>query len=95
MPYGRGNPVRRTTRPPFGYFYGHYYASQAMFQYSRRHPEVWGPWIADTRRKFLTMWRRDGVDRGHWEDMIGKNYATAMACLVLQIHHEYLPIFQK
>jgi len=32
---------------------------------------------------------------GHWEDEVGKSYATAMACVVLQMPCEYLPIFQK
>src|SRR6185436_9323522 len=32
---------------------------------------------------------------GHWEDDVGKAYATAMACVVLQMPCEYLPIFQK
>lgn len=77
--------------PPFGYFYGHYYAAQAIYQYSRNHPQLWPAWLEDVRYKFVAMQQPDGC----WSDEIGRNYATAMACLVLQIHQEYLPIFQK
>ncbi len=32
---------------------------------------------------------------GFWRDDVGVTYATAMACVVLQMPCEYLPIFQK
>jgi hypothetical protein len=34
-------------------------------------------------------------DDGHWEDGVGRTYATAMALIVLQMPCEQLPIFQK
>lgn len=78
----------------FGYFYGHYYAAQAVYQYDRDNPGEWAPWIANVREKFILMQQVTGK-QGYWMDEIGRNYATAMACLVLQLHHEYLPIFHK
>jgi hypothetical protein len=32
---------------------------------------------------------------GHWQDLICPHYATAMACIILQIPNNYLPILQK
>ena len=78
-------------QPKFDYFYGHYYAAQAIYQYSRNDKKLWKKWINLVRRDFLNMLQSDGT----WNDQVGKNYATAMASLILQIHHEYLPIFQK
>ena len=79
-------------QPRFDYYYGHYYAAQAIYQYSRDNdPAIWDKWIRKVRQDFLAQQKRDGG----WYDQIGGNYATAMAALILQIHHEYLPIFQK
>ena len=33
---------------------------------------------------------------GSWSDaVVGSDYATAMACIILQIPNNYLPIMQK
>ena len=96
LPYS-ADAIRRSAgrlNLPFSYFYGHYYASQAIYQYSRKYPEVWPQWLTDIRTKFVALQRPDG-DYGYWEDQIGRHYATGMSCLILQIHQEFLPIFQK
>lgn len=72
----------------FDYFYGHYYAVQAFYQASGRYWDVWYPRIRD---EILGGQHPDGK----WEDLVGPNYATAMACVILQIPYRYLPIFER
>ena len=43
------------------------------------------------RDEMLTRQNGDGS----WEDAIDSHYATAMACIILQIPNNYLPILQK
>lgn len=70
------------------YYYGHYYAVQAM-------------WHAGGER--FTAWyealRDDLVERqaasGAWDDPFGAEYATAMATLALQMPRNSLPIFER
>lgn len=72
------------------YFYGHYYAAQAMYMAGG---EDWTNYYARLKEELLGP--RMQAPAGYWEDDVGRNYATAMACLILQIPCEYLPIFQK
>ena len=70
------------------FFYGHYYAVQAMWHAGGQHWAKWYPAIRDTlieRRK----------ENGSWTDTICSEYGTAMACIVLQMPNNYLPIFQR
>ena len=70
------------------YFYGHYYAVQAMWHAGGRY---WTDWYPAIRDKLLGM-----QDNDHWADEnICDEYATAMACLILQMPMNYLPIFQR
>jgi hypothetical protein len=71
------------------YYYGHYYASQMMYLAG---PERWGPYYRRVREEILAMQDRN---QGYWQDDVGRTYATAMACVILQMPCEYLPIFQK
>ena len=75
-------------RPDMHYFYGHYYAVQAMYVAGGRYWQNWYPAIRD---ELLASQRPDGS----WQDQICSHYATAMACLILQIPNNYLPILQK
>ena len=70
------------------YYYGHYYACQAMYVVGGK---LWDDYYPSVRTEILRMQKEDG----HWEDDVGPAYATAMACVILQIPCEYLPIFQK
>ncbi len=72
----------------FDYFYGHYYAIQAFFQAGGRYWERWYPRVRD---EILKGQHPDGK----WQDLVGPNYATAMACVILQIPYRYLPIFER
>lgn len=70
------------------YFYGHYYAVQAMWHAGGDYWSKWYPAIRDT------LIARQSDD-GSWMDSICLEYGTAMACLILQIPNNYLPIFQR
>ena len=54
----------------------------------------WSTWFPAIRDELLmrSRLRADGA----WSDStIGSDYATAMACIILQIPNNYLPIMQK
>jgi hypothetical protein len=71
------------------YFYGHYYAVQAMYLAGGKHWQEWWPAI---RQELLETQN----DTGTWADQsIGDTYGTAMALIILQMPKRYLPIFQK
>lgn len=70
------------------YFYGHYYAVQAMWIKGGKN---WREWFPAVRDELIARQRADGS----WVDSICQEYGTAMACIILQIPNNYLPIFQR
>jgi len=85
---GNGGPAMSMSMQPH-YFYGHYYAVQAMYLAGGEHWRTWWPAI---REELLA---RQGAD-GSWSDgQNGNAYGTAMALIVLQMPKRYLPIFQR
>jgi hypothetical protein len=70
------------------YFYAHYYAAQAAYHAGGRYWSLYYPAVskelADSQ-----------ATNGSWQSTFGEPYATAMACLVLQLPYQYLPIFQR
>jgi hypothetical protein len=97
-----GGPITPTRRwaHSYGFFYGHYYAAQAFHQYQFSGPSglrAWQDWNRQNRINFLKMQH----DNGAWTDEIGGTnpeynaYATAMACLILNIPTGFLPVFQN
>jgi hypothetical protein len=75
-------------RPDMHYFYGHYYAVQAMWTAGGTY---WTNWYPAIRDELIEAQRIEGC----WVDQICAHYATAMACIVLQVPNNYLPILQK
>ncbi|MGP1310244.1 MAG: prenyltransferase/squalene oxidase repeat-containing protein [Phycisphaerales bacterium] len=74
------------------FFYGHYYAAQAMYLAGGEHWAVWWPAV----REDMLQRQSSNPDEGFWVDTSnGPVYATAMALIVLQMPKRYLPIFQK
>lgn len=73
-----------------GYFYyGHYYAVQAMYLAGG---EAWRTWWPAARRELIDLQDANGA----WPDRtVGTAYGTAMALIVLQMPKRYLPIYQK
>lgn len=70
------------------YFYGHYYAAQAMFLAGG------GYWA-----EYFPRMREELIDRqqstGGWASSHGEAYGTGMSLLILQIPNRLLPIFQR
>ncbi|MDE0960298.1 MAG: terpene cyclase/mutase family protein [Planctomycetota bacterium] len=84
----RHRPRRYEALNTFDYYYGMYYATQAAFQ---RGGEYWTLWHKNTWSDILSLQNPDGS----WHDLVGPNYATAMACIILEIPFQYLPIFER
>ena len=84
--------LRRTRDVPprntFDYFYGHYYAVQAAFQAGGKY---WQRWYEFIKSELSELQASDGS----WEDLVGPNYATAMAVIILQLPNQYLPITES
>ena len=70
------------------FFYGHYYAVQAMWQSGGERWQRWYPAIRD-----VLVARQQ--PNGSWGDSICPEYGTAMAAIILQMPNNYLPIFQR
>ena len=84
----RHRPRRYDALNTFDYYYGMYYGTLAAFQ---RGGSFWTRWHSDTWRDVLSLQNSDGS----WQDLVGANYATAMACIILEVPYQYLPIFER
>jgi len=71
------------------YYYGHYYAAQAMYLAGG---EYWARWWPALRDQII---RKQSVEGGWLDHHAGGPYATAMSLIILQMPKRYLPIFQK
>ncbi len=72
------------------YYYAHYYAALAMWTVGGT---AWAEWFPAIRDDLIARSQGPGniwADFGH-----GPSYATAMACIILQLPNNYLPILQK
>lgn len=82
-------PRGEVFRHDIHYFYGQYYAVQAMWQAGGERWERWYPAIRD---ELLDR----QLPNGSWADTsICNEYGTAMACIILQVPNNYLPIFER
>ena len=89
---GRFGGLRlRGGRENMQYFYGHYYAAQAMWTRGDDGGRYWSDWFPRIREELLKKQNPDGS----LTYQIDTHYATAMACVILQIPNNYLPILQK
>jgi prenyltransferase beta subunit len=70
------------------FFYAHYYSIQAFWL--RGGPQ-WDGWYKSLKRILLGL---RGA-RGGWFDYNSTEYGTAMACLILNMPRNLLPIFQR
>jgi hypothetical protein len=69
------------------YYYGHYYAVQAMFLAGGDHWAAWYPAIRDQ------LIARQNKGTGAWSGDFSEDYATAMALIILQMPNRYLPVY--
>jgi hypothetical protein len=74
------------------YYYGHYYAVQAMWTAGDRY---WSQWYPAIRDELLNHPDRDRAEGSWYDRRICPHYCTAMACIVLQVPNNYLPILQR
>ena len=91
LPTGQRNPgaVRPDAVRPDHYFYGHYYAALAMWTAGGN---FWNEWFPAIRKELLAHRGNGNI----WDDNYhGTAYGTAMACIILQLPNNYLPIMQK
>lgn len=70
------------------YWYGQYYAVQAMYLAGGTY---WRQWFPQIREELIGSQQ----PAGNWTGNHGEAYATAMATIVLQVPHRFLPIFQR
>ncbi len=68
------------------YFYGQYYAVQAMWHAGG---EYWNQWYPAIRDELLQRQQADGS----WTSSHSGEYGTAMACIILQMPLNFLPVF--
>ena len=86
----------------FFYWYGTYYATQAMYLVGSTHPKEWAAWSRTVRDHILRRQgrmrdRETGLEESYWRSNIDGShaYATASALLILQFPLDYLPIHQR
>jgi hypothetical protein len=69
------------------YFYGHYYAVQAMFLAGGNY---WADWYPAIRDQLVA---RQNRQTGAWSGDFSEDYATSMALIILQMPNRYLPVY--
>jgi prenyltransferase beta subunit len=82
-------PAEGSVRRENYFYYGHYYAAQAFWQAGGKRFARWFPAVRDD---LVAKQQEDG---SWFAPAEGNECATAMACIVLQIPNNYLPIFQR
>ena len=71
------------------YYYGHYYAVQAMYLAGGERWETWWPAIRDE------LLGKQSTGGGWLDSAVGGAYSSAMSLIIIQVPKRYLPIFQK
>ena len=85
---------------PNYFYYFHYYAIQAFYQFDGPNGKRWNAWHPQVRDLLLEKQNADGsfdVPPGTAEAGIDPNkvYSTAIGTLVLDIYLHYLPAYQR
>jgi hypothetical protein len=88
--YLRAHVIAHAKSKGMYYFYGQYYASQAMFH--SPDPNDWQKYWEEAPKAIMSMQGDDGL----WKQQDGTvAFCSAMALIILQIPNNYLPIFQR
>jgi hypothetical protein len=69
------------------YYYGNYYAVQAMFLAGGEHWKTWYPAIRNE------LVKKQNAGTGLWQGDNTEEFASAMALLILQMPNRYLPVY--
>jgi Prenyltransferase and squalene oxidase repeat len=81
-------PGKSENSADYHFFYGNYYATQAMFMSGG---DSWSQYWPAIRAELSKRQQADGS----WSDQTGNVYGTAMALIILQVPNRLLPILQK
>jgi hypothetical protein len=73
--------------PNSHYFYGQYYAVQAMFLAGG---DYWADWYPAIRDELIA---KQDKGSGAWNGEINEDYCTSVALIILQMPNRYLPVF--
>ena len=71
------------------YYYGQYYAVQAMYMAGGVYWERWWPAVRED------LLKRQSSNGGWLDHQVGDAYATSMSLIILQMPKRYLPIFRR
>jgi len=71
------------------FFYTHFYLAQAYYQ---RGGKDWKTYFPQIRDLLVQSQAPDGSWNG---DSVGTTYGTALACVILQLPYNYMPIYQR
>jgi hypothetical protein len=76
------------------FWYGNYYASQVFFTAADSGEDNWNQFYWRKIRHHLL---KTQSENGSWKNTVGPGdaFSTAVACIILQIPYQYLPIFQR
>lgn len=95
-------PTARAYPNHYFFYYGNYYAAQAMYSWGGKQPARWARWYDRVRNDLLAREVRAPGPGGrgeesYWQSNVGDThtYATSVALLVLAMPLDYLPIHQK
>ena len=84
------------------FYYGNYYAAQAMYNVGGLEPARWERWYDRVRVDLLSLEQKGTApgsreEVGWWQSNVGDThtFATAVAILILSMPFDYLPIHQK
>ena len=69
------------------YYYGNYYAVQAMFLAGG---DYWAKWYPAIRDQLVA---KQNASSGSWSGDFSDDYATSMALIILQMPNRYLPVY--
>ena len=94
--------TRRGGPNHYFYYYGNYYAAQAMYQIGGSRPALWRSWYQMVRKDLMRM-KIETIDRktkrkvAFWRSNVDTTnaYGTANALLILQFPLDHLPIHQR
>jgi hypothetical protein len=81
------SPSNQAGRGDGHYFYGQYYAVQAMFLAGG---DYWATWYPAIRNQLIS---NQDVHNGNWSGEVSEDYATSIALIILQMPNRYLPVF--
>ena len=87
----RPGKARGQVVSPMNYYYAHYYAVQAMWHAQIQRPDYWNAWYPLIRDELLE--KRSASDNTWPDQKVGPEFGTAMACIILQIPFNYVPVF--